>query len=153
MSYPYDLGCHQRKVTTSSPKAQIWFNRGLLWIYGFDLEMAGRCFREAIAEDINCAMAWWGLTYASGIYYNKPWHRMQKDELTEKLKLTYESAQEAISRSDHLTQVESMMIEALQQRYQSPVPVDETEYRRSPCARSIKPFLKMMTYARYTPRL
>lgn len=130
MSYPYDLGCHQRKVTTSSPKAQIWFNRGLLWIYGFDLEMAGRCFREAIAEDINCAMAWWGLTYASGIYYNKPWHRMQKDELTEKLKLTYESAQEAISRSDHLTQVESMMIEALQQRYQSPVPVDETEYRR-----------------------
>ena len=116
MSYPYDLGGHQRKVTTSSPKAQIWFNRGLLWIYGFDLEMAGRCFREAIAEDINCAMAWWGLTYASGIYYNKPWHRMQKDELTEKLKLTYESAREAISRSDHLTQVESMMVEALQQR-------------------------------------
>ena len=130
MSYPYDLGSHQREVTTSSSEAQIWFNRGLIWIYGFDLEMATRCFRKAIAEDDDCAMAWWGLTYASGIYYNKPWHRMQKDELSEKLKLTHESAREARSRSGHTTQVELMLIEALQQRYQSPVPVDEAEYQR-----------------------
>ena len=130
MSYPYDLGSHQREVTTSSSEAQIWFNRGLIWIYGFDLEMATRCFRKAIAEDDDCAMAWWGLTYASGIYYNKPWHRMQKDELSEKLKLTHQSAREARSRSGHTTQVELMLIEALQQRYQSPVPVDETEYQR-----------------------
>ena len=106
MSYPYDLGSHQREVTTSSSEAQIWFDRGLLWIYGFDLEMATRCFRKAIAEDNDCAMAWWGLTYASGIYYNKPWHRMQKDELSEKLKLTHESANEARSRSGHTTQEE-----------------------------------------------
>ena len=92
--------------------------------------MATRCFRKAIAEDDDCAMAWWGLTYASGIYYNKPWHRMQKDELSEKLKLTHQSAREARSRSGHTTQVELMLIEALQQRYQSPVPVDETEYQR-----------------------
>jgi hypothetical protein len=30
-------------------------------------------------------MAYWGLAYSSGIYYNKPWHRMQKDELAQKL--------------------------------------------------------------------
>ena len=116
MSYPYDLGSHQREVTTSSGETQVWFNRGLIWIYGFDLEMATRCFHKAIAEDEDCAMAWWGLAYASGIYYNKPWHRMQTDELIEKLKLSYKCAREAMSRSGHVTRVESMMIEALQHR-------------------------------------
>ena len=130
MSYPYDLGSHQREITTSSGETQVWFNRGLIWIYGFDLEMATRCFRKAIAEDEDCAMAWWGLAYASGIYYNKPWYRMQTDELTEKLNLSYKSAREAMSRSGHVTRIESMMIEALQHRYQSPVPVDKSEYLR-----------------------
>ncbi len=130
MSYPYDLGGQQRTVTTSNDEAQTWFNRGLIWIYGFNLEMATRCFRKAIEHDANCPMAWWGLSYSSGIYYNKPWHRMQKEELVEKLKLTYGSSREALSRSGHVTRVESMMIEALQHRYQSPVPVDESEYTR-----------------------
>ena len=95
MSYPYDLGKYHRPITTTSVETQTWFDRGLAWIYGFDLEMAGRCFNEAIAMDKNCAMAYWGLAYASGIYYNKPWHRMQQDELVQKLKLTYEFSREA----------------------------------------------------------
>ena len=36
--------------------------------------------------------AWWGLTYSSGIYYNKPWHRMQQDELAEKLQFTSDTS-------------------------------------------------------------
>ena len=92
--------------------------------------MAGRCFREAIAVDDNCAMAYWGLAYSSGIYYNKPWHRMQKDELAQKLKLTYETSRAALERRGHVTPVESMLIEALLARYQSPTPVDEAQYHR-----------------------
>lgn len=130
MRHDYDLGTHHREVTTSSAEAQIRFDRGLVWIYGFDLEMAARCFREAIALDDQCAMAWWGLTYSSGIYYNKPWHRMQKDELVEKLKTTYETSREAQARSGHVSPLEKMMIEALQARYQSPTPVAENEYHR-----------------------
>lgn len=130
MHHPYQLGNHHRPVTTESPEAQQWFDRGLVWIYAFDLEMAARCFREAIALDDNCAMAWWGLTYSSGIYYNKPWHRMQQDELAEKLRFTYESSRAALARRAHVTAVESMMIEALQARYQSPTPVAESEYHR-----------------------
>ena len=48
MGYSYNTGHHTRTVTTSDATAQQWFNRGLVWIYGFDLEMAGRCFREAL---------------------------------------------------------------------------------------------------------
>ena len=35
MDYPYDLGRFSRKVTTDDPTAQLWFDRGLNWIYGF----------------------------------------------------------------------------------------------------------------------
>lgn len=31
-NYKYDLGSFQRKVTTSKPTAQLWFDRGLIWV-------------------------------------------------------------------------------------------------------------------------
>ena len=130
MSYNYNLGSHRRKVSTSSPEAQQWFDRGLMWIYGFDLEMGGRCFREAIAVDDNCAMAYWGLAYSSGIYYNKPWKRMQKDERVQKLKLTYDTSREALARIENTSPVEKMMIGALLARYRSPEPVAEAQYHQ-----------------------
>ncbi|MCP4769176.1 MAG: hypothetical protein GY875_23320 [Gammaproteobacteria bacterium] len=130
MDHPYELGSHRRPITTDSAEAQLWFDRGLMWIYAFDLEMAARCFREAIALDDNCAMAWWGLTYSSGIYYNKPWHRMQKDELVGKLQLTHETSRAALARIGHVTHAEAMVIEAMQARYQSPTPVSEAEFHR-----------------------
>jgi tetratricopeptide (TPR) repeat protein len=117
-------------VSTSNSEAQQWFNRGLVWIYGFDLEMAGKCFREAIVLDDNCAMAYWGLAYASGIYYNKPWKRMQKDELVQKLRLTYDTSRQALARIEHASPLEAQMIEALLARYQSPEPVPDAQYHQ-----------------------
>ena len=35
MSY-YDLGTFTRAITTSSPEAQIWFDRGLNWVYAYN---------------------------------------------------------------------------------------------------------------------
>ena len=35
MTY-FDLGPYSRKVTTSSPDAQLWFDRGLNWLFGFN---------------------------------------------------------------------------------------------------------------------
>ena len=32
----FDLGPYSRKVTTSSPEAQLWFDRGLNWLFGFN---------------------------------------------------------------------------------------------------------------------
>jgi hypothetical protein len=36
----YDLGTYTRQVKTISPKAQIWFDRGLIWRNGFNHEEA-----------------------------------------------------------------------------------------------------------------
>ena len=126
----YDLGSYKRLVTAQNQDALDWFNKGLIWLYSFDLEMAGRSFREAIKHDDDCAMAWWGLACSSGIYYNKPWHRMQKTELSEKLELTYEFSRAAAARTGNVTPIEASLIEALQARYQSPTPVTEAEYHK-----------------------
>ena len=56
----YDLGGHSFAVTTSSPAAQTWFDRGLAWCYGFNHEEAIVCFENALAADPACAMAHWG---------------------------------------------------------------------------------------------
>ena len=65
MTY-FDLGPYSRKVTTSAPEAQLWFDRGLNWLFGFNHGEAIKCFRKALAHDRECAMAHWGISYASG---------------------------------------------------------------------------------------
>ena len=37
MAY-YDLGQYGRPVTTKSADAQVWFDRGLVWCYGYNHE-------------------------------------------------------------------------------------------------------------------
>ena len=69
----FDLGSYSRDVTTSSADARTWFNRGLVWAYGFNHEESAACFEQAIAADPQCALAHWGLAYALGPNYNKPW--------------------------------------------------------------------------------
>ena len=47
MSDYFDLGCHSRPIN-SVPQAQTWFDRGLIWIYGYNHEEAISCFEKAI---------------------------------------------------------------------------------------------------------
>jgi hypothetical protein len=70
MDYPYDVGRYSRTVTTTSPDAQRWFDRGLNWCFGFHHEEAIRCFEQALEADPNCAMAHWGIGYAAGPNYS-----------------------------------------------------------------------------------
>ena len=69
----YDLGSHSRSVSTGSAEAQRWFDRGLVWLYGFNHEESIACFERALVADPSCAMAHWGIGYASGPNYNDPW--------------------------------------------------------------------------------
>ncbi|MFN8538696.1 MAG: tetratricopeptide repeat protein [Thermomicrobiales bacterium] len=48
MSDSHDLGNHGWAISTTSPDAQLWFDRGLNWTYGFNHEEAIRCFEQAI---------------------------------------------------------------------------------------------------------
>ena len=57
MDYPYDLGSYSRTVTTNSPDAQRWFDRGLNWCFGYHHEEAIAGFEKALLADPACAMA------------------------------------------------------------------------------------------------
>jgi tetratricopeptide (TPR) repeat protein len=119
----YDLGSHSRLVTTSSPQAQAWFDRGLNWAYGFNHEEAGRCFEQALRHDPDCAMAHWGIGYALGPNYNKPWEAFDPGELEATLTRGNEvlsRAQElaaAVSASDPVSDAERALIGALGYRF------------------------------------
>ncbi|GMF69265.1 unnamed protein product [Aspergillus oryzae] len=51
VEYLFDLGAFSRKITTSSPASQVWFNRGLTWVYAFNHMEGVKCFQKAIAYD------------------------------------------------------------------------------------------------------
>ncbi len=112
----FDLGSHSRAVTTGSKEAQRWFDRGLLWIYGYNHEEAITCFRHALRADPGCAMAQWGIAYAIGPNYNKPWIAFSDDEKSETLRIAH-AALAAATGSDRLSPVERDLIAALTRRY------------------------------------
>ncbi len=109
----FDLGCYSRTITTISIQAEIWFNRGLNWCYGFNQEEAIRCFRKAIELDPECAMAYWGVAYATGPFYNKPWEWYGEQERIEAVKFCFEYSRQALQLSHKVTVIERRLIEAL----------------------------------------
>ncbi|KAK6006610.1 hypothetical protein QM012_007020 [Aureobasidium pullulans] len=118
-NYPYDLGTYHKPVTTKSDAAQRWFDRGLIWTYGFNHEEAIECFSRAINEDADCALAYWGLAYASGPNYNKPWEFFDEDDFIATVKKADDAAVEARARAKIASPVEQALIKALQSRYPS----------------------------------
>lgn len=111
----YDLGRYKRRILTTCEEAQTWFDRGLIWTYGFNHEAAVGCFEKAILHDKKCAMAWWGLAYALGPNYNKPWEVYDKVDLEKTLKRTHEAAAKA--RKYATDPIEQALADAIQYRY------------------------------------
>ncbi len=115
----FDLGTYSRPVTTTSPEAQTWFDRGLIWCYAYNHDESVRCFREATEHDPNCAMAYWGIAYASGSNYNKKWEAFAPDELKEAVATARSATETASAHLDGASPVEQALIRALEKRYQS----------------------------------
>src|SRR4249920_803013 len=90
MAY-FDLGPHSRKVTTSSPDAQLWFDRGLNWLFGFNHGEAIKCFQKALNHD--------------------PHGRQMA------LSASYDALQGALAHVGKASPVEQAMIHALPARY------------------------------------
>ncbi len=113
----YDLGKHSWPVTTPAPEAQTWFDRGLVWAYGFNHEEAVYCFEQALRADPDCAMAHWGVAFALGPNYNKPWEAFDEADL----RTSTERADAAVTRAGQLaagvTPAERALIGALRARY------------------------------------
>jgi tetratricopeptide (TPR) repeat protein len=122
--YPYDLGAHTRTVTTSSAEAQAWFDRGLNWTYGFHHAEAIACFRRAAEADPGCAMAWWGIAYATGPNYNLTWDLMDAPSRNAVLSEAY-AATEAALAAPGVSPAERTLIDALTARYPQATPEDD----------------------------
>ncbi|MFC7819999.1 tetratricopeptide repeat protein [Streptomyces sp. NPDC057367] len=135
----YDLGTHGRPVTTSSPEAQRWFDRGLVWTYAFHHEEAVSCFEAAAAADPDCAMAHWGIAYALGPNYNKPWEAFDAEELTRTVDRTHVAVERAHERATlAATPVERALIGALRARYPQSRAVEDCSVWNAPYAESMR---------------
>lgn len=115
----YDLGSYHRAVETPSPQAQTWFDRGLIWSYAFNHEEAIRCFERALELDPDLAVARWGIAYAVGPNYNKPWEAFDPVDLAASLARARMELRLALN--GRASAVERGLIEALQARF----PVDD----------------------------
>ncbi|KAK3934913.1 hypothetical protein QBC46DRAFT_398722 [Diplogelasinospora grovesii] len=116
----YNLGTYHRAVSTRNQCAQKWFDRGLVWSYAFNHEESVTCFEEAAAIDPDCVMAYWGIAYALGPNYNKPWAVFDDRELEENVGKALRSIKQAQKKASQpgfrATAVEVALVNALQHR-------------------------------------
>ncbi|WP_432031455.1 hypothetical protein [Streptomyces antibioticus] len=136
--YPYDLGSHGRPVTTTSPEAQRWFDRGLVWSYAFHHEEAVACFEAAVRADPDCAMAHWGIAYALGPNYNKPWEFFDEEDLTRTVARTHAAVERAHEKAADATPVERALIGALRARYPQSGPAKDCSVWNEPYADAMR---------------
>ncbi len=115
--YPGFSG-YSRSVSTDSAEAQAWFNQGIQLLYGFNHDEAIRSFHNAAEADPDCAMAWWGVAYAHGLHINNP--RMGEEQS----RLAHDASRKAMRRRSNASDVETVLIEAVAERYAWPVPED-----------------------------
>ena len=100
-------------VTTSVPKAQVYFDQGLRLAYAFNHAEAHRSFVEAARLDPACAMAYWGQAYVLGPNINDP----MPDE--ERRLQARQAADRALQLMDDCSPLEKGLIRALDTRYSS----------------------------------
>ena len=134
----FDLGPHGRTVTTTSPDAQRWFDRGLTWTYAFHHEEAVACFQKAAAADPDCAMAHWGIAYALGPNYNKPWEFFDEKDLQTTVERTHEAVEAAHAKAAGCTPVEQALIGALRARYPQAEAVEDCSVWNAPYADAMR---------------
>ena len=121
----YDLGGFGRPISTTSAEAQTWFDRGLVWCYGFNHEEAVRCFQRAVELDPDCAMAHWGIAYATGPTTTRTWVAFDAAELVDAVAMAHAAVATALSLSDRATPLEQALIEALQHRFPEDTPAED----------------------------
>lgn len=126
----YDLGSHTRKVSTASPEAQIWFDRGTIWCFGYNHEESANCFERALEADPDLAIAHWGAAYALGCNYNKPWEAFDREEMVASLGRAFAHTRAAVAKIDRASEAEAALIRALEKRYQAALPADNDEMCR-----------------------
>lgn len=126
----FDIGDYRREVTTSSPEAQLWFDRGLAWTYAFNPEEGVLCFEKAAQADPQCAMAHWGIAFASAPNYNKAWKLFDRADLEITLPYAHAALARARAVAGNATPFERALIEALAARFPATAIDDVEEFQK-----------------------
>ena len=119
-----NLGTHTFPVTTSSARAQLFINQGMMLTYGFNHAEAHRSFTEAARLDPDCAMAYWGLALVMGPNIN-----MAMDPKAEPA--AYAWLKKAIALKPGVSEKERAYIDALAVRYDGQTRRDRTALDRA----------------------
>ncbi len=120
-----ELGGQTHPIGTSSPRAQRFFDQGLILTFGFNHDAAIRSFEEAARLDPSCAMCRWGIALALGPNINAP----MGPEAASRAYIEAQAALELSARSSDAR--ERAYIEALTTRYTAPNPADRSGLDRA----------------------
>lgn len=113
--YPFDLGSYSRPVSSVSA-AQTWFDRAMVWLFGYNHEEAITCFEKALENDPDIALAYWGIAYAIGPNYNKPWDVFTEDEKAPALATAHTALRKGLALAN-LSPLERELLDVLSSRY------------------------------------
>lgn len=102
---------------STSAEAKVFFNQGLLQLYGFNHLAAEQSFKEGIRLDPDCAMCYWGTALSLGPNINVPMPEAQVAD-------AFKYAMLARDKSSHVTEKEKALIAALLKRYVEVAPKD-----------------------------
>jgi tetratricopeptide (TPR) repeat protein len=116
------IGNLHHPVSTSSFLAQRYFDQGLCFIYAFNHDEAAASFREAVRQDPNLAMGYWGIALALGPNINLP-------EDTDRGRQAWQAISKAKSLESGASPAERDYIEALSARYVSSGAMSEAQQR------------------------
>jgi tetratricopeptide (TPR) repeat protein len=120
----YDgLGDSHRRIATSNPQAQKYFDQGMRFAYAFNHDEATRSFAEAAELDPHCASCYWGVSLTVGPNYNLPLM------VNERAAVAVEALRKAQENVGRATPVEQALIGALAKRYPSAKPLDPSTIR------------------------
>ena len=99
----------------------------MVWCFGFNHEEAIACFERALKADPKLAIAHWGIAYALGCNYNKPWEAFDETEIVENIARSHAEIQKARSLIAGASAAETALITAISARAPAPVAADDLE--------------------------
>jgi tetratricopeptide (TPR) repeat protein len=114
------IGKYSRKITTTNPDTQRYFDQGLNFLFAFNHDESIRSFQRAAAADPNCAMAYWGIAIANGPHINFPF--VLPDHA--KAAVAAITRAQALAVDGKASDVERALIDAQAKRFTDPQPED-----------------------------
>jgi len=137
MSEYFNLGDYSRLGSTE-PRAQIWFDRGLIWLFAYNHEEAIACFEKALKADPACALAHWGIAYALGPNYNKAWEVFTPEEKAPALERAHAALEAGLALTE-AKPAERALIQALASRYPTDPEIEDYQPFNDDFSAAMKP--------------